>query len=445
MDCIKQLALLAIFATSVYAIDRNEHEKSIGIFNVVKFPNSVCNADNTNMNGTCYTAEECESRDGTASGSCAEGYGVCCIITVACGGTTAENCTYLQQEASNSPRFDSDTLDTQCSYKICPQTSSVNRIKLELRTFTIAPPGVPTALDGAAVGTDFMNTNIGQCIDDTFSAGNSPIICGTNSGQHMIVDTDGESCVTALFSWGLATQSRSYTIHVIQYESTNEMGGPPGCLQFFTGATGLVQTFNWQTTTTSTHLANQNYDVCVRKMIDRCAICWAPEVTGTDAAMGTFGVNNGGKSADGDALSATGVAECGGRAVAAADPADSNDFIIIPQGVFTANNAAVAAGGALVTNTVADGVADANSQFCGRFLNANAAGDDEDQTICSRSVPFKLGVRLDGIEATGTGAAGANEEAAAGKEQTQEASGTAGDTTPLGTMGFSLGFTQITC
>merc|ERR1712156_780745 len=391
------------------------------------------------MNGTCYTAEECASRDGVASGSCAEGYGVCCIITVSCGGSTSENCTYLSQAASTTPNTDSDDLNDQCSYSICPRTSSVNRIRLDLMMFMIAPPYEPTALDGNAGGTTDAQRALGQCTGDTFQAGNSPVICGANSGQHMIVDTDGESCVTALFSWGLATQSRSYTIHVIQYESTNEMGGPPGCLQFFTGATGLVQTFNWQTTTTSTHLANQNYDVCVRKMIDRCAICWAPEVTGTDAAMGTFGVNNGDNSADGDAKSATGVEECGGRAVAAADPADSNDFIIIPQGVFTANNAAVAAGGALVTNTVADGVADATSQFCGRFLNAAANGDDEDQTICSRSVPFKLGVGFDGIEATGTAAQGAD----AGKEGTQEASRTANE--PLGTMGFSLGFTQITC
>jgi len=431
MDCIKQLALLAIFATSVYAIDRNEHEKSIGIFNVVKFPNSVCNADNTNMNGTCYTAEECESRDGTASGSCAEGYGVCCIITVACGGTTAENCTYLQQEASNSPRFDSDTLDTQCSYKICPQTSSVNRIKLELRTFTIAPPGVPTALDGAAVGTDFMNTNIGQCIDDTFSAGNSPIICGTNSGQHMIVDTDGESCVTALFSWGLATQSRSYTIHVIQYESTNEMGGPPGCLQFFTGATGLVQTFNWQTATTSTHLANQNYDVCVRKMIGMCVICWAPETTGVvDTTTGSFGVNNGGSAAIA-AMSASG-ADCG----ADADD-DSNDFVIIPSGV--AHTAQlVAPGGILNTATV---VANAigEDKFCGRYLAAGAAAAG-DTSVCSRVTPFKLGVRFDDFEATG-GAAGAVANA-----DTQEASGpVANSNNPLGTSGFSLGFQQLTC
>ena len=67
----------------------------------------------------------------------------------------------------------------------------------------------------------------------------------------MIVDTDGTDCVTALFTFGAGTVMRGYTIHVLQFESTNEMGGPPGCLQFFTGAMGTVSTFNWQTPTTS--------------------------------------------------------------------------------------------------------------------------------------------------------------------------------------------------
>ena len=31
------------------------------------------------QNGTCYTEDECDSRGGSASGSCAEGYGVCCV------------------------------------------------------------------------------------------------------------------------------------------------------------------------------------------------------------------------------------------------------------------------------------------------------------------------------------------------------------------------------
>ena len=64
----------------------------------------------------------------------------------------------------------------------------------------------------------------------------------------------------------------------------------------------------------------------------------------------------------------------------------------------------------------------------------------------ARVTPFKLGVRFDGQEATGTGAAGV--AAAMGKENAQEASGkmAAGvPTNPLGTSGFSLGFQQFAC
>merc|ERR1719230_1215450 len=303
------------------------------------------------MNGTCYTAEECASRDGVASGSCAEGYGVCCIITVSCGGSTSENCTYLSQASSTTPNTDSDDLNQQCSYSICPRTSSVNRIRLDLMMFMIAPPTEPTALDGTAAGTAGASRALGQCTGDTFQAGNSPVICGANDGQHMIVDSDGTSCVTALFTFGGGTVNRRYTIHVIQYESTNEMGGPPGCLQFFTGATGLVQTFNWQTATTSVHLASQSYDVCVRKMIGMCVICWSPETTGTAAAKtGSFGVNNGANSMDTMPMSASGA---GCPDAEAAE--DSNDFIIIPSGVApTANNANIVPGGDLNKATVTE-------------------------------------------------------------------------------------------
>merc|ERR1712008_48641 len=74
----------------------------------------------------------------------------------------------------------------------------------------------------------------------TGSGGSSPVICGSNDGQHMIVNTDGTACVTAAFSFGSDTTTRNYKIHAIQYDSLNEMGGPAGCLQFFTGATGTL-------------------------------------------------------------------------------------------------------------------------------------------------------------------------------------------------------------
>jgi len=448
MGPLKQLALLAIvatFATLAYA--ENRDGKSIGIFNVVKFNNDVCNADNQQMNGTCYTAEECASRDGVASGSCAEGYGVCCIITVSCGGSTSENCTYLSQAASTTPNTDSDDLNQQCSYSICPRTSTVNRIRLDLMMFMIAGPTEPTALDGTAAGTEDASRALGQCTGDTFQAGNSPVICGANDGQHMIVDSDGSSCVTALFTFGGGTVNRRYTIHVIQYESTNEMGGPPGCLQFFTGATGLVQTFNWQTATTSVHLASQSYDVCVRKMIGMCVICWSPETTGVFnaapaiAVTGSFGVNNG-PSTDDNPKSGAGPTDCAIAARTAANPIeDSNDFIIIPSGKTNGNNnQEVLPGGALNQATVAAG-AIGEDIFCGRYLN-QAGSATEDGSVCSRVTPFRLGVRFDDQEATGTTA----DTAAPVMESIQETSGTAAATTnPLGTSGFSLGFRQFAC
>ena len=53
-------------------------------------------------------------------------------VTVSCGGSTSENCTYLSQAASTTPNTDSDDLNQQCSYSICPRTSTVNRIRLDL-------------------------------------------------------------------------------------------------------------------------------------------------------------------------------------------------------------------------------------------------------------------------------------------------------------------------
>merc|ERR1719418_53134 len=212
---------------------------------------------------------------------------------------------------------------------------------------------------------------------DTFqvtgSGGASPVICGANDGQHMIVDTDGTTCVTAAFSFGLDTATRNYRIHAIQYDRLNEMGGPAGCLQFFTGATG-------------THLANQDYDVCVRRLADRCSICWSPIISGQNAATtarGTFGLSNGGVAADAVAMGGTGTSCV--EETAAAATMDSNDYIIIPNG----RAAAIATAAAAVIVQGAD-------KFCGRYLSADAGVADA--TVCSQVVPFTLCVFTDDRE-----------------------------------------------
>jgi len=438
MGPLKQLALLAIFATAVYAEEpRDKTKKAIGIFNIVKFNNDVCDTGNQ-MNGTCYTAEECTNRNGVASGSCADGYGVCCVITLTCGATTSENCTYMSQDMSATPARDSDD-SRSCSYTICPVTSDVRRIRLELTTFDIEGPFTP-ALDGAAgatagtVATTDTGTAIGQCRGDQFVAatglGSSPIICGTNAGQHMILDTDGTMCVKAMFTFSTSGNvQRSYRIHNVQFGGNNDMGGPAGCLQYYTGEMGTVNSFNWNGVAAGVHLANQDYDVCIRQRADACRICWAPITTGTFGgaiAQGSFGVSNGISGAAAP-KSGTGV-NCD-----AAANAKSNDFVTILGGNPAATN--------IIDANLAAGEG-GNDVFCGRYFSNVAAGGTTDVTVCSRVTPFRLGVHFDGHEAVGAGA----NAAMFGKESVDEASGKAAvNDATLGIFGFSLGFRQMAC
>ena len=47
-----------------------------------RFPNDACQGDGGGKNGTCYTKEECSTKGGEEIGSCASGFGVCCLSNV---------------------------------------------------------------------------------------------------------------------------------------------------------------------------------------------------------------------------------------------------------------------------------------------------------------------------------------------------------------------------
>ena len=70
----------------------------MSLFSIVQFPNEECTSStSTTTTGTCYTASECTSRSGSASGTCASGFGVCCVITTStCGATLSANITYIR-------------------------------------------------------------------------------------------------------------------------------------------------------------------------------------------------------------------------------------------------------------------------------------------------------------------------------------------------------------
>ena len=83
----------------------------------------------------------------------------------------------------------------------------------------------------------------------------------------MFVDTDGTKCVIVSFSFGADAIEREYEIRALQYETTNELGGPPGCLQFFIATTAAVISFNWRANADGSLLTPASMDTLSKRFI----------------------------------------------------------------------------------------------------------------------------------------------------------------------------------
>ena len=105
---------------------------------------------------TFYHREECSTKGGASDGSCASGFGVCCVckylkacpcpfihilswfyprciigsyhyclsVALACGASASENQTYLVQASVT-------TLTNPCKYTICPCGTNICRIRFD--------------------------------------------------------------------------------------------------------------------------------------------------------------------------------------------------------------------------------------------------------------------------------------------------------------------------
>merc|ERR1719370_606278 len=217
-------------------------DPKFSIFQIIKFANDPCIG--SSRNGTCFTKAECENEGGTESGSCADGFGVCCILILSDGGTTSLNNSYLVQASSTALGVGSR------EYKVCPCSSDICRIKFDFMMFNLHAPYTVAA--GSTPLTASTMLAIGDCQIDTFSitspsTAGSPLICGTNEGQHMILDSDGSACLAVNIGLGNAvgTTTREWDIAITQYRCGEESGGPPGCLQYHNTPTGTVRSFNF--------------------------------------------------------------------------------------------------------------------------------------------------------------------------------------------------------
>lgn len=248
-------------------------KKILNVFSVVRFPNTFCIGDNS-RNGTCFTDTECAQRGGTAAGSCALGYGVCCTFIFGCGRTSSQNCTYFESTGGEVG---------QCRFRICPCSDNICQLRLDFETFVLNQPDTSLISSSVNAGGQDISTAT-QCIIDRFSVTNPggnapPTICGSNTGQHMYVDAS-DACNDLGFNLGAAGSvvTRSWRIKITQYSCDFNNLAPEGCTQYFSGATtDIVQTYNFQG---GQHLADQNDLICVRREARNCRICWTTTAEG---------------------------------------------------------------------------------------------------------------------------------------------------------------------
>lgn len=303
-----QLIYLILAVSSVYCAGNDDdeiarNEKLISTFQIVRFPNDVCVGSNS-RNGTCYTSAECSDKSGTSSGSCADGFGVCCTFLVTtCGSSSSENNTYW---AVSSP-----TTGQTCGLTICPSSDEICSIRLDFTKFVITGPSTRAAHQtsrrfgqtSGVINSELAGSSwAGNCLVDSFSvqgaspSSNPPVTCGTQTGMHVYVEADPDRCNRLTFNIADGTptsitisngrgitsvaSSRAWDIRAQMIECTSLTLPPAGCTQYFYGGTKyIMNSANWLTTDSATsvstwHLANQHDRFCIRRERGYCIGCF---------------------------------------------------------------------------------------------------------------------------------------------------------------------------
>eukprot|EP00093_Oithona_nana_P010475 10475.XXX_64868_67253_1 [CDS] Oithona nana genome sequencing. len=206
----------------------------------------------------------------------------------------------------------------------------------------------------------------------------------------MILDNSGSACQTANFRIGSSGGvTRMWEIKVQQFACGNvDVSGPPGCLQYYTGAKGNIESFNFPTSTTAnvaeqtTHLSNQDYEICIRREAGACFICY--NVQKMAGAPITPGDQNSFGLSEIPPTIVAGIATPAKVPIAKGDTDCTTDFIEIPGGQLEAT--------AMVLNVPIIG----QTRYCGRIFGVSAS--KASQTICSNRMPFRVGVNFDANE-----------------------------------------------
>ena len=191
---------------------------------------SVCLFASLISPGTCYTASECNSLGGVSLGTCASSFGVCCVFSVSCGGSTSANNSYAIISS-----YSTSTDPDPCTYTFCKTNSDVCKLRIDYDTMVLEGP---YGLSSTVAATDGPRAT--DCGYDTLTVTNPggptpPVICGYNSNQHMFVPaSDLCNTINIDIDTGTTSTTRKWQIKVTQYECNNLRAPGQDCLQYLT-------------------------------------------------------------------------------------------------------------------------------------------------------------------------------------------------------------------
>jgi len=241
---------------------------------------------------------------------------------------------------------------------------------------------------------------------DSFSASSpgsvgSPEICGVNTGDHMYIDAS-ESCNSLTFQIGDVTFTRQWNIKVTQYDMDFPNKAPKGCLQYHFVGDGnddgildptVIRSFNWNGGN-GRHLANQDYNICIRRESTISRICYSQDIASFVNDFLISGDTTGAAFNAATCQLGVATAKCGSYGMAGAGL--NFDHLYIPRASYNPGPTGLPVGlpaGGPVTMGV-------NDNFCGGCL-ASPAGNGNaylaagpvaiaanSASICSRVTPF---------------------------------------------------------
>ena len=202
-----------------------------------------CTTSADNRAGVCMPKKACLATGGINAGSCGV-LGTCCIYQGSCRSVISANESYFV--SPSYPNAQVDRLDPPiCIFTLNLLSSPkfpICQVRLDFEEFTLAPPYNGTC------GT-FTDSFVVSGAS-TFNSSGLPDtgICGDLSGQHMYFNVDGtnQPLLLVINAANDRMFKRKWSIRIRQIPCRSPSRAPPGCLQYLTTSSGMVESLNFQ-------------------------------------------------------------------------------------------------------------------------------------------------------------------------------------------------------